>query len=388
MESAESLLAHLSRPLQLLHEYRGGQGRTFRVRDPDGRHFAVKVLPDGEQSCEASVAASVLHPCIPSVHEVGRLPDGRVFVLRDHVEGEVLTSLPRNIEALRPVLQQLLEVIAFVHLRGVLHLDLKPSNLVIDASGQLHLLDFGLAVRAGAQSQGGTPFFAAPEVLFGTTPDRRSDLFSIGAMVVHALIPVDQLDVAYFARHFPSQPFFEACHFDPSDLPPQFAGLVQGCIARLPSKRFPDADSALDALCGTGTGRASFAALAPDPTQLFAAEIAAVANDEHNVRITGGDSQDRRAIAMQLAVTLPNVKAIHDSQHDALLQRDGEPGATVHLPELNVQRLSQHVENALGLQGLALKQATEWLLLRGNTSGAITDAFRELVDAGQLLPAG
>ncbi|MFT4840012.1 MAG: transcriptional regulator with GAF, ATPase, and Fis domain/serine/threonine protein kinase [Planctomycetota bacterium] len=388
MESAESLLASFSQQLRLVREYRGGQGRTLHVRDQADGHFVLKVLPKGEHSAEASVGASVLHPSIPTVHKTGRLADGRVFVLRDHVEGNVLTSLPRNLEALRPVLQQLLEIIAFVHLRGVLHLDLKPSNLVIDKGGQLHLLDFGLAVRTGSRPRGGTPFFAAPEVLLGTVPDQRSDLFSIGAMVMHALIPAEQFDVSSFASRFPAEDFFHACRFDRADLPPQLAGLIKGCVARHPAKRFPDADGALDALCGSGSGRPSFAALAPDPVQLFAQELANVPTSQHDIRITGGDQRDRQAIAMQLAVTLTGVVAIQDNQHDALVRRDSTLGATLHLPPLSSSRLSRHLATTIGLEGLALEQATSWLLTKGTTSAAITEALRKLVDAGELLPAG
>lgn len=388
MESAESLLAQLSRSLELVDEYRGGQGRTLRARDDAGAHLIVKVLPIGEQLAEASIAASVLHPSIPKVHEAGRLADGRAFLIRDHVEGQVLASLPRTPEALRPVLQQLLEVLAFVHSRDVLHLDLKPGNLVLDAAGQLHLLDFGLAVRSGSRSLGGTPFFAAPEVLFGTVPDQRADLFSIGAMVVHALLPKDRVQIREFAHDFPAKDFFAACRLDPDELPQPFRGFAQGCVARQPSDRFPDADSALDALCGNGTGRPSFAVLAPDPVRIFADQLDPVADTEHDIRITGGDARDRRAIAMQFAVRLPGVAAIGDGEHDSVVRRDGVAGATVHLPELTSRRLAPHLETTLGLQGLALQQATKWLLAQSKTTGGIRDALRTLVDQGQLLPAG
>src|SRR5690606_4364821 len=103
MESAEALIAQLSRSLELVDEYQGGQGRTFRARTTSGTHLSIKVLPLGEQPSEAAIAASMLHPSIPQVHEAGHLADGRAFVVRDHVEGQVLTSLPRSPQALRPV---------------------------------------------------------------------------------------------------------------------------------------------------------------------------------------------------------------------------------------------------------------------------------------------
>ena len=87
IEPVSSLLAHASRPLELVEEYDGGQGRTLHVVDDNDQHFVLRILPPGESCTEASVAASVAHPMIPAVHEIGRLPDDRVFLLRDHVGG-------------------------------------------------------------------------------------------------------------------------------------------------------------------------------------------------------------------------------------------------------------------------------------------------------------
>lgn len=388
MVPAASLLAHVSRPLELVREYEGGQGRTLHVCTPDDDQLVLKVLAIGEPCTEAAIAASVLHPAIPTVHEVGHLPDGSGYILRDHVAGDVLQSLPREPDALRELLQQLLEVIAFVHLRGVLHLDLKPGNLVVDGNGRLHLLDFGLAVRTGAGPDGGTPFFASPEVLFGALPDARSDLFSIGAMAVHASLPPTQLDIAKAARSFPTHPFLEACEFDASQLHPQLQSLIKGCVARQPSDRFPDASTALDALCGTGSGRPPFALLAPDPIQLFAPEWQEAATSERDVRVTGAGPEDRHAIAVQLAVILSNVRAVTSDDRDVVVQRSGMSYLTISLPDLTAERLAPHLETALGLEGAARLQAAQWLLARAKTSAAIRQLFRELVDQGKLLPVG
>ncbi|MCA8967640.1 MAG: protein kinase, partial [Planctomycetes bacterium] len=194
----------------VLGEYGGGQGHTWRIADPAGREFAFKVLAAGEQAVEVSALSSLRHPAIPTVHEVGRLADGRVFVLREHVGGEVPEVLPRAPEVLLPIVQQLLEVLAFVHLRGIRHLDLKPRNLVIDERGRLHLLDFGLSVRGGASGRGGTPFYAAPELLLGAVPDHRADLFSVGAMIAQALWGDRQWSLVRFVERFPADDFFVA----------------------------------------------------------------------------------------------------------------------------------------------------------------------------------
>ncbi|MGK0300636.1 MAG: transcriptional regulator with GAF, ATPase, and Fis domain [Planctomycetota bacterium] len=390
MESAESLLAQLSHGLQLVREYAGGQGRTLCVRTASGQAWLLKVLAAGEEAGEVSIAASVRHPAIPAIHEIGRLADGRMFILREHVDGEVLRSLPGKPIALRSAVQQLLEVIAFVHQRGVLHLDLKPGNLVMDGLGKLHLLDFGMAVRSGSRALGGTPFFAAPEVLFGTVPDARADLFSIGAMVVHALIPSGRLSFAEFVRRFPAADFLDACGLDSDDLDPQFSAFVLGCIARRPAKRFMDAHTALDVLCGGGAGRPSAAVLAPDPIKVFAAELEQIEGvaegSDNDVRIVGGDAVDRRTVAMQLAVTIAGVRSISEREHEVVLGRGGASTSMLELPMLDMHRLAPHIEATLGLDGSVLSEATAWLLARARSSSGVATVLRELVERGELLP--
>src|SRR5207253_3191487 len=152
-------------------EFEGGEGSTALLRARDDGLLVAKVLPAGADLMEGGLLASLRHPAIPAVREVGRLPDGRPFLLREYVAGQPLAALlPMPRDQVLDVLRQLLEILAFVHLRSVLHLDVKPGNIVLDAGGRAHLLDFGLGARSGAGARGGTPFFAAPELLYGGTP--------------------------------------------------------------------------------------------------------------------------------------------------------------------------------------------------------------------------
>ena len=259
-----------------LADYAGGEGHTVCVQARGGGPSRVlKVLRKGAEPAEAALLLSLRHPAIPAVLEVGRMPDGRAFVLREHVDGEALRVLPRETAALRACVQQLLEVLAYVHLRGIVHLDLKPANLLRDRDGRLHLLDFGMSVRGGALGRGGTPFFASPEQLLGTVPDHRADLFAVGAMVAQALWPGDGPDLVRFLGSFPAQDFFAAGGVAAPDFPAPFDQFLVRCVARRPARRFPDAQAALEFLCG-GTGRPSPALLAPDPVALFAPELASV----------------------------------------------------------------------------------------------------------------
>lgn len=188
-ESAATVLGHFGGRFALREAYAGGEGATLRVVEATAAGSAdrvLKVLSPGAEPQEAALLLSLQHPAIPAVREVGRLPGGRAFVVRDHVAGQALRVLPADPAELLGLLQELLEVLAYVHLRGVVHLDLKPANLLRDDHGRLHLLDFGLGARRGEHGRGGTPFFAAPELLLGAIPDARADLFSVGAMVAQA----------------------------------------------------------------------------------------------------------------------------------------------------------------------------------------------------------
>ncbi|MFY9344686.1 MAG: hypothetical protein WAT39_19495, partial [Planctomycetota bacterium] len=211
MKAPAALPDELAGRFALVAEYAGGEGTTFAVQSlAGGPSRVLKVLPAGVEPAEASLLLSLRHPAIPAVLEVGRLRDGRAFVLREHADGEVLRTLGRDPAELRARVQQLLEVLAFVHLRGIVHLDLKPANLVLGADGSLHLLDFGMSARRGIRGAGGTPFFAAPEQLLGAVPDHRADLFAVGAMVAQALWPGGEVPLARFVASFPAQDFFAA----------------------------------------------------------------------------------------------------------------------------------------------------------------------------------
>ncbi len=227
---------------EVVRTFRGGEGETALLRHRrTNKEVIGKVLDADTQAAEASLLMSLQHPAIPAVREVGHLPDGRMFLLREFARGrpvaELLPLLPDRAKALA---QQVLEVLAFVHLRGVLHLDLKPANIVMTENGEVALLDFGLAVRRGRRGEGGTPFFASPEVLLGSTPDPRSDLFSLGAVLVAALWPQPgPLPLARFLRMFPTHSFWDALDVKPADFPAPFPAFLERCLVAGADVAFP-----------------------------------------------------------------------------------------------------------------------------------------------------
>jgi WD40 repeat protein/predicted Ser/Thr protein kinase len=202
---------------ELLEEIaRGGMGVVYRARQTSlKRYVAVKVLLAGDFSTEHAVrrfrreaesAASLNHPHIVSIYEVGE-HERQPYFSMELVEGRNVSGLTRDKPLLGREAAQLLHTIAqavqFAHERGILHRDLKPSNILIDASGQPHITDFGLAKRLApdadlaAKSQDltvtgqivGTPNYMPPEQVDPNLgePTAASDIYSLGAILYQLL---------------------------------------------------------------------------------------------------------------------------------------------------------------------------------------------------------
>jgi eukaryotic-like serine/threonine-protein kinase len=199
---------------------RGGMGIVFRGRDRElARDVAIKVTAwSTEEDAdrlrrEARTLAALEHPGIVPVHDVGQLPDGRVFTVMTLVRGERLDVCAARLalpDRLR-LFDRICDTISYAHARGVIHRDLKPANIMIGPFGQLLVLDWGLArptdeERPGAQPgaepgsdpgpahlgsdprtaitavHGGTDGYMAPEQVRGNV-DARSDVYALGAIL-------------------------------------------------------------------------------------------------------------------------------------------------------------------------------------------------------------
>ena len=135
----------------------GGMGGVYRVEDSIlGRQVAMKVVavPDSTSSLadrllrEAQIIARLEHPGIVPVHDVGTLPDGRVFYTMKLVQGKRLDAHAAELgtipERLRLV-QKICDAVSFAHARGVLHRDLKPQNVMVGPFGEVLVMDWGLS---------------------------------------------------------------------------------------------------------------------------------------------------------------------------------------------------------------------------------------------------
>lgn len=188
----------------------GGSGTVWEAWDTRlKRAVAIKALAGPEPGAEARglhearVTARMRHPAFVAVHEVmheTRGGIGQTFLAMELVEGRTLAAVvaggPVDEVRVRDWLRQAAEALAEAHAQGVAHGDIKPSNLMIEPSGRLRILDLGIAAcqdptstlaAADAGPAGGTLAYMAPERLLGAAPDAASDAYSLG-LTMHEML--------------------------------------------------------------------------------------------------------------------------------------------------------------------------------------------------------
>src|SRR5438046_1175224 len=188
---------------------RGGQGIVYRARQKSlNRTVALKIVGLGQWATkshlkrfhlDAEAAASLHHHCIVPIYEIGER-DGSCYFSMKLVEGGPLDKVAER-EQMSPrraaeVIARLARTLHYAHERGVLHRDIKPGNILIDAKGEPHLTDFGLARLVETESTItrttealGTPSYMAPEQAKGNNTQLTSatDVYGLGAVLYHLL---------------------------------------------------------------------------------------------------------------------------------------------------------------------------------------------------------
>lgn len=281
----------------------GAMGEVRRVRDTRlGALVAMKLLrKEGREvdavrsrfEAEAQLTAQLRHPNIVAVHDSGVLPDGRVWFTMELVEGRTLDAVIRSVHAacgphtwrttrdgwslrrLLGVLAQVCEAVGFAHARGVVHLDLKPRNVMVGPHGEVKVMDWGIARGAGfdlaaeatavealpsqhrtvAGSVVGTPAYMSPEQASGhrSRLGPPSDVYSLGALLFHVLAgrPPHEGRARTIVRRVREQgapPLDEVRGRPAPAIPPGLRPLLDRCLRQDPYERFPDAGALARAL--------------------------------------------------------------------------------------------------------------------------------------------
>ncbi len=250
---------------------RGGMGIVYLARDVQlDRDVAIKVLPTHLANLttarerfiqEARTAAGLSHPHIVPIHRVGEA-DGYVFFVMSYVEGETLGEKLRTTGPLRPadaarVMREVAWALAYAHGRGIVHRDIKPDNILLEAgTGRAMVTDFGIAHGGGQTALSdigkilGTAHFMSPEQATNKSLDGRSDIYSLGVVAFLAIsgrLPFEEESV-------PALIVRQAMETPPSLLdvapgvPRQLAAAVDRCLHADPAMRFPDGETLAAAL--------------------------------------------------------------------------------------------------------------------------------------------
>jgi len=242
---------------------RGAMGVVYKAVDPViGRAVAIKtirfdVLTDSGQRDEvqkrflreAQSAGGLSHPNIVTIYDIGEA-DGTTYIAMEYIEGRSLDSLLASgarwdISQIVLFAVQMAEALDAAHRKGIVHRDVKPGNILVDAEGRPHVVDFGIArISTSTMTQTsmvmGTPFYMAPEQVAGRKVDHRADIFALGAVLYEMLT---------LEKPFPGETLttviYKIMHEDPApmraireDIPEGIAAIVEKALAKETAARY------------------------------------------------------------------------------------------------------------------------------------------------------
>jgi eukaryotic-like serine/threonine-protein kinase len=256
----------------------GGCSTVYAGVDPaTGREVAIKVMHRGLAESpkqvqrfvqEAQAVRLIQHPTIVEVYDIGRLEDNRPYIVMELLHGINLASLLRNQGRLSPaeafeILEPVCAALAVAHESGIVHRDIKASNIIIlESQGderRVKLLDFGIAKLVGSFGSGsmqttighvlGTPHSMAPEQIKGKAVDGRTDVYALGALLYRLLTgrhPFEGCDALALTRmHLHAAPPLPS-RFAP--VQPALDAVVRKCMEKDPARRYQDVKAFIDGL--------------------------------------------------------------------------------------------------------------------------------------------
>ena len=244
----------------------GGMAAVYKAYQPGmDRYVALKILPQqyardaeftGRFEQEAKVIAKLQHPHILAVHDYGKADD-YTYIVMPIVETGTLADLlrgdrPIDLSRIRIVMTQLGDALDYAHSQGLIHRDVKPSNVLIDNRGNCLLTDFGIAKMIGGtkhftQTGGivGTPHYMSPEQGGGDPLTPQSDIYALGVLLYEMAtgrVPFDaETPMAVVIKHM-TDPLPPPRKINP-DISPALESVILKAMAKRPQDRF---DSAAD----------------------------------------------------------------------------------------------------------------------------------------------
>ena len=308
---------------------RGGMGGVYMGRDKMlDRPVAVKVMlkeygADKEFvekfKREAQAAAKLIHPNIAQIYSYG-IADGMPYIAMELVAGGSLDQLMKNagssidIPRVMKICEQVAQALRCAADQGLVHGDVKPENVLLDANGNAKLVDFGLAaMQKDTNEIWGTPYYIAPEKVKKEPIDYRADMYSLGGTIYHALTgvaPFEGDDAASVVRKR-----FEGAPVPPSklrpDITPQIDALVLKMLALKPSDRFP-----------------SFEALLQEYGRVMASGLTASSGSQSATGTTIGGRKIMMKGRKRFKVKTPGEEAEGGSGEEGQQEQEGRPRPT------------------------------------------------------------
>jgi len=241
----------------------GGMANVYLAEDQElGRRVAIKILNDRHANDdqfverfrrEAKNAAGLSHPNIVSIYDRGEA-EGTYYIAMEFLDGRSLKELivgrgPAPVHVAIDYARKILDALRFAHRNGIVHRDIKPHNVIVDAEGRVKVTDFGIA-RAGASQMTevgsiiGTAQYLSPEQAKGAPVDQTSDLYSVGIVLYELLtgkVPFSgDSPVEIAMKHISAIPEPPSSHRP--DVPDDLDLIVLRALGKTPEERYPSAE--------------------------------------------------------------------------------------------------------------------------------------------------
>jgi eukaryotic-like serine/threonine-protein kinase len=241
----------------------GGMANVYLAEDQElGRRVAIKILNERHANDdqfverfrrEAKNAAGLSHPNIVSIYDRGEA-EGTYYIAMEYLDGRSLKELivgrgPAPVHVAIDYTRKILDALRFAHRNGIVHRDIKPHNVIVDAEGRVKVTDFGIA-RAGTSQMTevgsiiGTAQYLSPEQAKGAPVDQTSDLYSVGVVLYELLtgnVPFSgDSPVEIAMKHISAIP--EPPSTIRPDIPEDLDLVVLRALAKTPEERYPSAE--------------------------------------------------------------------------------------------------------------------------------------------------